>query len=109
MLSVMAGRPELATVTPPAGPLRIGLALGVPTPLARLDPEFRAAAERTARALAAAGHEVVELVARPAAGGAGEALLLAVAAELEHRTPWMRVAGTPGTAPVRERAENLPE
>ncbi|RZT55957.1 amidase [Microcella alkaliphila] len=247
MLSVMAGRPELATVRPPAGPLRIGLALAVPTPLARLDAGFRGAAERTARALTAAGHEVVELalpypanplpalarwfagaasdaahdgldlaaleprvrahiragraiehlgglraapvetlrermlaatadvdvvltpalaqpgpvadgwhrrswianmranigyapyaamwnllgwpaavvpagwhaeaavpsgvqlVARPAAGSAGEALLLAVAAELEHRTPWMRVAGTPGTAPVRERAENLPE
>lgn len=61
MLSVMAGRPELATVSAPSRPLRIGLAQGIPTPLARLDARFRQAAERTAGALADAGHEVVEL------------------------------------------------
>lgn len=247
VLSVMAGRPELATPAPPSRSLRVGLALETPTPLARLDAQFRDAANLAARTLREAGHEVVDLalpypanplpalarwfagagsdaaheglrlrdleprvrahiragrvlarlgglrrapvealrhrmlaathdvdilltpalaqpgpeaegwhrrgwianmraniayapyaapwnllgwpaavvpagwhdgaavpigvqlVAHPAADGAGEALVLAVAAELEKRTPWMRVAGTPGTAPVRERAENLPE
>jgi amidase len=62
MLAVMAGRPRLADVAPPARRLRIGLALGIPTPLARLDPHWEAAARSTAQTLAAAGHEVVELV-----------------------------------------------
>ncbi|WAB82870.1 amidase family protein [Microcella daejeonensis] len=61
VLSVMAGRPELADVGPPARRLRIGLATGIPTPLARLDPRWRAAAEGSAAALRSAGHEVVEL------------------------------------------------
>lgn len=62
VLSAMAGRPELADVAPPTRPLRIGLATGIPTPLATLDPQFRAAAESAAATLRAAGHEVVELV-----------------------------------------------
>jgi len=247
MLAVMAGRPELAAVEAPARRLRVGLALGVPTPLARLDAGLRAAAERSARALADAGHEVVELelpypanplpalarwfagagadaehdglelgaleprvrahiragrvlarfgglstapvdrlrrrmlaategfdviltpalaqpgpvadgwhrrswfanmrvnigyapyaalwnllgwpaavvpsgwhdgvgvptssqlIVRPATDGAGEALLLSVAAELERRTPWMRVAGVHDAAGGNGRPENLPE
>lgn len=60
VLSVMAGRPELADVTVPRV-LRIGLATGIPTPLATLDPQWKAAAERAAETLRAAGHEVVEL------------------------------------------------
>ena len=61
MLSVMASRPELADVRPPERPLRVGLATGIPTPLARLDPQWKAAADRAAATLRAAGHEVVEL------------------------------------------------
>jgi amidase len=61
LLSVVAGRPELATVAVPTRPLRIGLATAVPTPLARLDLRWKEAAERTAAVLRAAGHDVVEL------------------------------------------------
>lgn len=61
VLSVMAGRPELADVRMPERALRIGLATGIPTPLATLDPAWKAAAERAAATLRAAGHEVVEL------------------------------------------------
>ena len=61
VLSVMAGRPELADVRPPERALRVGLATGIPTPLATLDPQWKAAAERAAVVLRAAGHEVVEL------------------------------------------------
>ena len=61
VLSVMAGRPELAEVRKPERPLRVGLATGIPTPLARLDPQWKAAADRAAAVLQAAGHEVVEL------------------------------------------------
>lgn len=60
VLSVMAGRPALAEVSAPRA-LRIGLATGIPTPLATLDPEWKAAANRAAETLRAAGHEVVEL------------------------------------------------
>lgn len=60
VLSVMAARPALAEVSAPRA-LRIGLATGIPTPLATLDPEWKAAADRAAETLRAAGHEVVEL------------------------------------------------
>jgi amidase len=60
LLSVMAGRPALAEVSAPRA-VRIGLATGIPTPLATLDPQWKAAAERAAATLRAAGHEVVEL------------------------------------------------
>ena len=60
VLSVMAGRAALAEVVAPRA-LRIGLATGIPTPLATLDPQWKAAAERAAATLRAAGHEVVEL------------------------------------------------
>ena len=61
MLSVMASLPELATVRTPARPLRIALAMSVPTPLARLDEQWRGAAESAASVLRAASHEVVEV------------------------------------------------
>lgn len=61
MLSVMAGRPDLAEVRMPDRALRVGLATGIPTPLATLDPRWRAAADRAAETLRAAGHEIVEV------------------------------------------------
>ncbi len=61
VLAVMAGRLELASVSAPTRRLRIGLAVGVPTPLARLDARWREAAESTVAVLRAAGHEVVEV------------------------------------------------
>jgi amidase len=61
VLSVMAGRPDLATVASPRLTLRIGLATGIPTPLATLDPLWKAAADAAADTLRAVGHEVVEL------------------------------------------------
>jgi amidase len=60
VLSVMAGRPALAEVSRPRS-LRIGLATGIPTPLAKLDPVWKSAADRAAATLRAAGHEVIEL------------------------------------------------
>lgn len=61
MLAVMAGRPELARPSLPGRPLRVGLATGIPTPLARLDPQWKAATDRTAAVLRSLGHEVVDL------------------------------------------------
>lgn len=61
VLAVMAGRPELARPSLPERPLRVGLATGIPTPLARLDPVWKSAADRTAAALRSLGHEVVDL------------------------------------------------
>ncbi len=61
LLAVMADRPELARPSVPNRPLRVGLATGIPTPLARLDPQWKAAADRTAAVLRALGHEVVDL------------------------------------------------
>lgn len=61
LLAVMAGRPELARPSLPGRPLRVGLATGIPTPLARLDPQWKAAADRTAAVLRSLGHEVVDL------------------------------------------------
>ena len=61
VLAVMAGRPALARPSLPDRPLRVGLATGIPTPLARLDPTGKAAADRTAAALRSLGHEVVDL------------------------------------------------
>ena len=60
LLSVMAGRPELASVGEPTHPLRIAIAAGEPSALVKLDPEWRRAAERTAETLRAAGHTVTE-------------------------------------------------
>ncbi|AQA21899.1 amidase family protein [Rhodococcus sp. MTM3W5.2] len=60
MLSVMADRPELATVAEP-GPLRIGVATGSPLPLVRVDPYWRAGAESAAAVLGGAGHHLASV------------------------------------------------
>jgi len=39
----------------------------------------------------------VQLVAHPAADGAGEALLLSVAMQLEEANPWVRTAAAPAS------------
>jgi amidase len=57
MLSVLAGRPELADVRPP-GALRIAVATGAPAPLTPVDKHWAAAARETGDLLRAAGHEV---------------------------------------------------
>ena len=60
LLSVMANRPDLANPAEPSKPLRIAIAAGEPSVLVKLDPEWRAALEKTAEALRAAGHIVTE-------------------------------------------------
>ncbi len=57
MLSVMADRPDLAVVPDP-GMLRIAVSTGSPLPVVRVDPHWRAAAERAAAALGGLGHQV---------------------------------------------------
>jgi amidase len=61
LLSVMAGRPELASPVEPAKPLRIAIAAGEPSPLVSLDAEWRRGLSETAAALRAAGHLVTEV------------------------------------------------
>jgi amidase len=60
LLSVMANRPDLASLAEPSKPLRIAIAVGEPSVLVKLDPEWRRALEKTAEALRAAGHIVTE-------------------------------------------------
>ncbi|MEU2255981.1 amidase family protein [Nocardia xishanensis] len=72
-LSVMAARPDLADLEPP-GRLRIALAVTPPSRLARVDPNWAAAARKAAAVAAAAGHRV-ETTALPY-GDAVLALLL---------------------------------
>lgn len=60
LLSVMANRPKLADVTEPNRPLRIAIAPGEPSPLVKLDPQWRQALERTAEALRKEGHIVTQ-------------------------------------------------
>jgi amidase len=60
LLAVMAGRPELANPVEPTRPLRIAVAVGEPSVLVKLDPQWRAAAEKTTELLKAAGHSVTE-------------------------------------------------
>ncbi len=60
LLSVMADRPELANPVEPERPLRIAVAAGEPSPLVKLDPEWRRGLEETAQALREAGHIVTE-------------------------------------------------
>lgn len=62
-LSVLAARPDLADVDPPAR-LRIGLAVDPPSGLMRVDRHWTAAARRAASVAAAAGH-LVEPTALP--------------------------------------------
>jgi amidase len=61
LLSVMAGRPELASPLEPPRPLRIAIAAGEPSPLVSLDSEWRRGLAETADALRAAGHSVSEV------------------------------------------------
>ncbi len=58
VLSVMAGSPELATVTEPAAPLRIGVVPATTSFLVRLDPEWKKSLMEVAEALRSAGHQV---------------------------------------------------
>lgn len=61
LLSVMAGRPELASPVIPSRPLRIAVAAGEPSVLVSLDPEWRRGLVETAAALRAAGHSVSDV------------------------------------------------
>ena len=58
LLAVMAGRPELAHVSPPGHPLRIAVSLKVPLPGVRIDPEITKALTDAADALRRAGHTI---------------------------------------------------
>jgi amidase len=59
LLSVLAGRPELADVRAPA-PVRVSVSDLMPLRGARLDPEYRRAVHETADVLRAAGHDVAD-------------------------------------------------
>ena len=61
LLSVMAGRPELASPVIPSRPLRIAVAAGEPSVLVSLDQEWRRGLVETAAALRAAGHSVSDV------------------------------------------------
>lgn len=61
LLSVMAGRPSLATVTEPSVPLRIAVATNEPSGLVKTDSEFRRGVTETAAALRELGHTVTEV------------------------------------------------
>ena len=107
MLSVMAGRPELAVVEEPKRPLRIAYASGEPSSLVKTDPEFLRAQRETIDALRALGHQVIEakfpypanpipLLARWFAGTETDAAALPDRSKLEPRTRtharWGRIA-----------------
>ncbi len=95
-LSVMAQRPELAIVSPPASSLRIALSVK-PVMTGKLDPRYLAAVDTIAGVLRDSGHEVVPADppygndimaiagARGLAGIAQEATGLSIR-QLEHRT-----------------------
>ena len=59
LLSVLAGRPELAgaAATAPSG-LRVAVSVKAPTPATPVDPAYAGAARQTGELLAAAGHTV---------------------------------------------------
>ncbi|HSR26335.1 MAG TPA: amidase family protein, partial [Candidatus Eisenbacteria bacterium] len=59
LLSVQAGRPELAEVAPVDRPLSVGLSVRPPVAGIPVDPAYREAAEGVAAALEKAGHHVV--------------------------------------------------
>lgn len=58
LLSVLAGRPELARVGTLDRPLRVAVSVRPPIPGVLVDGEWRAAAERTGTLLSEAGHRV---------------------------------------------------
>jgi amidase len=83
LLSVMADRPDFVDIKDP-GRLRIAVSVRSPLPGVRVDPHWRAAAERAAAALGALGHHVataplpypanpVPLLSRWTAGTAADA------------------------------------
>ena len=61
LLSVLAGDPSFAEVTPPARPLRIALAVTPPVPGLTVDGELAAHTREVAEALAREGHHVEEV------------------------------------------------
>ncbi|MCM6772786.1 amidase family protein [Nocardia sp. CDC159] len=67
VLSVLADRPALADLEPPAQ-LRIGLAFAAPSPLLTVDKQWAGAARTAARLATAAGHTVTSATL-PYAGG----------------------------------------
>lgn len=102
LLSVMAGRPDLVDVTAPP-PLRIAVSVRSPLPFVRVDPHWRAAAERAAATLGGLGHHIatatlpypsnpIPLLARWTAGTAADAATLD-AALLQQRTRGHVAAG----------------
>lgn len=58
VLSVLAGRPELAGVRPPSGSLRVAVSVRSPLTGVPVDAAYATAARSTADALASAGHSV---------------------------------------------------
>ncbi|EME24047.1 amidase [Rhodococcus triatomae] len=119
MLSVMADRPDLAAIAEP-GTLRIAVSVRSPLPMVRVDPHWRAAAERAGAALGGLGHHIatatlpypsnpLPLLARWTAGTAADAAGLD-AALLQRRTRGHVAAGkvmrrwvTPGQVDRIER------
>jgi amidase len=97
LLSVMAGRPDLAAVTPPAR-VRVAVSTQAPAPFTPVDRHWAAAARQTGTLLRQAGHRVItanppygqrtalsEMV-RWVAGTELDARLLASPSALETRT-----------------------
>lgn len=95
VLSVMAGRPELADVAPPR-PIRVAVSTKAPLAGLAVHPSWVAATESTAERLQAAGHEVVR--ADPPYGQAAGLSALArwtAGAEMEARSVADRTALEP--------------
>ena len=104
LLSVMAGRPELAVPAEP-GRLRVAVSTRAPSPLVRVDQAWAAAARETGALLAEAGHTVTAAeppygqltapseIVRWVAGTELDARLLARRSLLEARTRRHAAAG----------------
>lgn len=104
MLSVLAGRAELADIQPHIG-LRIAISTKAPVPATPVDPHYAAAARTTGRLLAEAGHQVraadpaypistgLAYSARWFAGAELDARLLEDRALMEKRTARHATAG----------------
>lgn len=82
MFSVLAGRPDAATVSQPAAGLRIALTGNAPMPGTPVDPEFRRAVQQLAPVLREAGHLPTEtkMPYRLSAGGSAFARWVAMTA-----------------------------
>ena len=92
LLSVLAERPELAQLPPPAA-LRIATSVQSPNGGGRIPEEFAAAVAKTARLLKGTGHRVAE--ATPHYGNIGPALL----------TRWLAGPGQPVDGLNRQQLE----